>query len=115
MFEKIEVAFRAGRIETDFPSGSMSRTARYKRSCLITCRIVSVSGCGIVRNEGSNEKPGANRTGFFVDVQYYIVLPFMALAMASAIWSSAFWSLPPIIIRIIIFSSACSTSRMRVS
>ena len=31
MFEKIEVAFRAGRIEPDFPSGSMSRTARYKR------------------------------------------------------------------------------------
>ena len=35
--------------------------------------------------------------------------------MPSAIWSMAPWSLPPIIIFIIMFSSMCSTSRMRVS
>ena len=39
----------------------------------------------------------------------------IARAMPSAIWSMAPWSLPPIIIFIIMFSSMCSTSRMRVS
>ena len=39
----------------------------------------------------------------------------MALAMPSAIWSMAPCSLPPTIIFIIMFSSMCRTSRMRVS
>ena len=39
----------------------------------------------------------------------------MAWAMPSAIWSMAPCNLPPTIIFIIMFSSMCRTSRMRVS
>ncbi len=46
---------------------------------------------------------------------YCCAPPFIARARPSAIWSMAPCNLPPIIIFIIMFSSTCSTRRMRVS
>ncbi len=89
------------------PIGGWEKEIRRKK-CGVFISIGAVPyACG---SSGRNQK----RFGLWLPLKqaFYAC---MALAMPSAIWSMAPCSLPPTIIFIIMFSSMCRTSRMRVS
>ena len=69
---KIEVAFSCRMNEDDFLPARCSRPVRTGGSSLIICLAVSVSDCGIVRNEGINENPVQIAPGFSLSGIYYI-------------------------------------------